>query len=49
MRWVLAGVFVAAGVAHLEVPNQFLKIKPNWMPYAQKVIFLRACSKLQLR
>jgi uncharacterized membrane protein len=40
MRWILAGFFVAAGAAHLAVPDQFLKITPNWVPLAPKVIFL---------
>lgn len=39
MRWVLAALFVAAGVAHLSVPGPFLAITPDWVPFAPQVIF----------
>jgi uncharacterized membrane protein len=40
MRWVLATFFVAAGIAHLAVPEVLLTITPDWVPYAPQVIFV---------
>jgi uncharacterized membrane protein len=40
MRWILAAFYVAAGVAHLAVPDKLLSITPSWVPFAPKVIFL---------
>jgi uncharacterized membrane protein len=38
MRWILAAFFVAAGVAHLAVPDVLLSITPDWVPFAPTVI-----------
>jgi uncharacterized membrane protein len=40
MRWVIAALYVAAGVAHLWAPEQLLAITPSWVPLAPQVIFL---------
>jgi uncharacterized membrane protein len=40
MRWVLAGLYFAAGIAHLWAPEQLLAITPSWVPLAPQVIFL---------
>jgi uncharacterized membrane protein len=40
MRWVIAAFFVAAGVAHLAVPEILLSITPDWVPFAPQVIFV---------
>ena len=40
MRWVIAAFFVAAGVAHLAVPQALLSITPDWVPFAPQVIFV---------
>jgi uncharacterized membrane protein len=40
MRWVLAALFVAAGVAHIMVPEELLKITPDWVPFAPQVILV---------
>jgi hypothetical protein len=34
MRWTLAAFFVAAGVAHLAVPDELLQITSDWVPFA---------------
>jgi uncharacterized membrane protein len=39
MRWVLALFFVGAGVAHLAVSDKLLRITPDWVPFAPRVIF----------
>lgn len=40
MRWVLAAFFVAAGIAHIAVPDVLLAITPAWVPFAPPVIFV---------
>ena len=40
MRWVLAAFFVAAGIAHLAVPDVLLTITPAWVPFVPQVIFV---------
>jgi uncharacterized membrane protein len=46
MRWLLAAFFVAGGVAHLAVPDEFLKITPDWVPFAPQVIFVTGLCEL---
>jgi uncharacterized membrane protein len=46
MRWVLAAFFVAAGIAHLAVPDILLTITPDWVPFAPQVIFLTGGCEL---
>jgi uncharacterized membrane protein len=40
MRWMLAALFLAAGVAHLAAPDKLLAITPSWVPFAPQVIFV---------
>jgi uncharacterized membrane protein len=40
MRWVLAALYVAAGVGHLWAPDKLLAITPSWVPFAPQVIFV---------
>jgi len=35
-----------AGVAHLTIPEQLIKITPSWVPYAPQVIFLTGVFEL---
>ena len=37
-RWVLAGLYLAAGVTHLALPAPFLLITPGWVPRPDAVI-----------
>lgn len=46
IRWVLAALFVAAGVAHLAVPGVLLSITPDWVPFARQVIFVTGLCEL---
>jgi uncharacterized membrane protein len=46
MRWVLAAIYVAAGIAHLWTPDPFLAITPSWVPFAPQVIFVTGCCEL---
>jgi uncharacterized membrane protein len=40
MRLILAAFFVAAGVAHLAVPDVLISITPDWVPRKPQVIFV---------
>ena len=46
MRWLMAALFVAAGVAHLRSPEGFLAITPDWVPFAPQVIFYTGLFEL---
>ena len=37
---------VAAGIAHLSMPEPFLKITPDWVPFAPQVIFVTGLCEL---
>ncbi|AUC95349.1 hypothetical protein CWS35_14690 [Bradyrhizobium sp. SK17] len=38
LRWILAAIYIAAGLAHLWVPEKLLAITPSWVPFAPTVI-----------
>ena len=46
MRWVLAALFAAAGIAHLLSPDPFLAITPSWVPFAPQIIFVTGLCEL---
>jgi uncharacterized membrane protein len=46
MRWMLAALYVAAGVAHLKTPEALLAITPSWVPFAPEVIFATGLCEL---
>ena len=37
-RWVLAAVYLTAGIFHIAVPEPFLTITPDWVPYPHQAI-----------
>lgn len=46
MRWIIAALYMAAGIAHLTVPDKLLSITPSWVPFAPQVIFLTGVFEL---
>lgn len=46
MRWIIAAFYVAAGIAHLVVPDKLLSITPSWVPFAPQVIFITGLFEL---
>jgi uncharacterized membrane protein len=38
MRWALAVLYFAAGVAHILAPDGFVAITPDWVPLPREVI-----------
>ncbi|WP_066555353.1 DoxX family protein [Croceicoccus bisphenolivorans] len=45
-RWVLAALYVVAGVAHLAMPEPFVKITPGWVPMPETVVFWTGIAEL---
>ncbi|CCD93125.1 conserved membrane hypothetical protein [Bradyrhizobium sp. ORS 375] len=46
MRWLMAVLYTAAGVAHLAIPEPFLRITPSFVPFAPQVILLTGLCEL---
>lgn len=46
MRWIMAALYVAAGIGHLVVPDKLLAITPSWVPFAPQVIFATGLCEL---
>jgi uncharacterized membrane protein len=46
MRWILAALYTAAGIAHLLAPREFLAITPSWVPLVPQVIFITGWCEL---
>jgi uncharacterized membrane protein len=45
MRWAMASFYFAAGVIHLQSPDGFLPIMPDWVPAPREVIlFTGVCE-----
>ncbi len=40
LRFILALAFAAAGVMHLMVPDSFVRITPDWVPFPRSVILV---------
>jgi uncharacterized membrane protein len=40
LRWLLAAAYLVAGIAHIAMPQPFLKITPAWVPYPTQIILL---------
>jgi uncharacterized membrane protein len=46
VRFVLAVVFLAAGVLHLLIPEPFVDITPPWVPFAPIVIAVTGLAEI---
>ena len=46
MRWALAALYFAAGIAHLGTPEPFLRIMPDWVPWPESVVALTGVAEL---
>jgi uncharacterized membrane protein len=46
MRWLMAGLYVAAGVVHLRSPDAFLPIVPAFVPDPRDVILVTGICEL---
>ena len=46
LRWLLALAFLAAGILHIRNPEPFLRITPDWVPYARQVILVTGACEI---
>ncbi|WP_298245326.1 DoxX family protein [uncultured Bradyrhizobium sp.] len=46
MRFVLAAFYIAAGVAHLMVPEKLLAITPSWVPFAAQIVLVTGICEI---
>ncbi|MEH6790577.1 DoxX family protein [Parasphingorhabdus sp.] len=45
-RWLLAAIYLIAGVAHIRSPAGFLAITPDWVPFPEEVIFFTGVAEI---
>ena len=46
LRWVLAALYLIAGIFHVAWPAPFLKITPDWVPLPDLVIFVTGVCEI---
>lgn len=46
LRWLLAAVYLLAGVLHVTVPHPFLTIVPGWVPFPETVVLLTGLCEI---
>ena len=46
MRWIMAALYMVAGIAHLWIPDKFLAITPDWVPFAPQMILITGGCEL---
>jgi len=46
MRWILAALYTAAGIAHLGGRDNLLENTPSWVPFAPQVILVTGLFEL---
>ncbi|MEQ1549128.1 MAG: DoxX family protein [Chakrabartia sp.] len=45
-RYLLALIYLLAGVAHLRSPAGFLQITPGWVPFPEHIIFITGVCEI---
>lgn len=46
IRWMLAVVYLVAGVLHLITPQPFLTITPDWVPFPATVVMATGLAEI---
>ena len=46
LRWLLAAIYLLAGVLHIIAPHAFLTIVPDWVPFPQQVVLLTGLCEI---
>jgi len=46
LRYLLATIYLFAGIAHIRSPGGFLAITPEWVPFPEHVIFLTGVAEI---
>tara|TARA_R110002110_G_scaffold62692_4_gene174739 strand:- start:374 stop:805 length:432 start_codon:yes stop_codon:yes gene_type:complete len=45
-RWLLAIIYLVAGIAHIRSPGGFLAITPEWVPFPAEVILFTGIAEI---
>ena len=45
-RWLLAAIYLTAGIIHLRSPDGFLQITPGWVPFPREVVLFTGLSEI---
>ena len=45
-RWLLAAIYLTAGIFHVAHPQPFLGITPHWVPWPAAVVLLTGLAEL---
>ncbi len=45
-RWLLAIIYLVAGIAHIRSPAGFLAITPVWVPFPEQVILFTGIAEI---
>jgi uncharacterized membrane protein len=46
LRWLLAAIYLAAGMLHIAAPRAFLTIVPGRVPFPHEVVFLTGLCEI---
>ena len=46
LRWLLAAIYLLAGVLHVATPRAFLTIVPGWVPFPHEVVLLTGMCEI---
>jgi uncharacterized membrane protein len=46
MRWIMAGFYTLAGIAHLTLTDIFLQIVPGWVPAPRAVVLVTGICEI---
>eukprot|EP01035_Chromulina_nebulosa_P031804 gene31804-42420_t len=46
LRWLLAAIYLLAGVLHVVAPHPFLTIVPAWVPFPDMVVLLTGLCEI---
>jgi uncharacterized membrane protein len=46
LTWLLAAVYLAAGIGHLAIPDKVLLIVPSWVPAPRTVILITGICEI---
>jgi uncharacterized membrane protein len=46
MRWIMAGFYMPAGIAHLTLTDKFLLIVPGWVPVPRAVVLVTGVCEI---
>lgn len=46
LRYLMAALYLIAGIIHIKSPGGFLAITPGWVPFPDEVVFLTGVAEI---